>query len=64
MHVGIAFTAWCSRERYSLGVMPTISVKRELNEPKDVQPTSMQASVTLVPERSNAMARSIRLVMR
>ena len=26
--------------------MPTISVKRELNKPSDVQPTAMQASVT------------------
>jgi len=31
------------------GATPTISVKRELNEPSDVQPTVMQVSVTDFP---------------
>jgi len=38
-----------SRERYCDGVSPTISVKRELNEPSDVQPTVTQVSVTDIP---------------
>jgi hypothetical protein len=63
-HAGMAVTEWCSRLRYELGVSPTISVKRELNEPSEVQPTAMQASVTLIPARSSAMARSTRLVIR
>src|SRR6266571_60498 len=46
-HAGIASTARCSRARYALGVIPTISVNRELNEPREVQPTSIHASVTL-----------------
>ena len=63
-HAGIAVTASCSRLRYALGVSPTSSVKRELNEPSEVQPTVMHASVTLIPARSSAIARSIRRVMR
>ena len=35
--------------RYCDGVSPTISVKRELNEPSDVQPTAKQVSVTDIP---------------
>jgi hypothetical protein len=61
---GIAVTAPCSRTRYALGVCPTSSVKRELNEPREVHPTAMQASVTLEPARSSAIARSIRRVIR
>ena len=38
-----------SRARYCDGVSPTISVKRELNEPSDVQPTATQVSVTDIP---------------
>jgi len=63
-HAGMAVTEWCSRLRYELGVSPTISVKRELNEPSEVQPTVMHASVTLMPPRNSAIARSIRRVMR
>ena len=55
-HGGIASTARCSRARYALGVTPTSSVNRELNEPREVQPTSMHASVTLMPARSSAIA--------
>ena len=40
--------AW-SRARYRDGVSPTISVKRELNDPRDVQPTATQVSVTEIP---------------
>ena len=32
--------------RYCDGVSPTISVKRELKEPSEVQPTARQVSVT------------------
>jgi hypothetical protein len=35
-----------------------------LNEPSEVQPTAMQASVTLTPARSNAIARSILRVIK
>ena len=50
--------------RYALGVTPTSSVNRELNEPREVQPTAIHASVTLMPPRSSAIARSTRRVMR
>lgn len=63
-HAGIAVTAPCPRARYAVGGSPTSSLNRELNEPSDVQPTSMHASVTLVPPRSSAIARSMRRVMR
>src|SRR3954452_16513267 len=53
-----------SRARYCDGVSLTISVKRELKEPSDVQPTAMQVSVTDIPLRSKAFARSMRRVMR
>jgi hypothetical protein len=43
--------------RAALGVMPTISVNRELNEPSDVDPTAIHAEVTVSPARSRAMAR-------
>lgn len=59
-----ALCPW-SRARYALGVSPTSSVNRELKEPSEVQPTSMQTSVTVrSPRRSSALARSIRRVMR
>jgi hypothetical protein len=49
----------------ALGLSPTISVNRELNDPSDVQPTSMHTSVTVrSPRRSSAMARSMRRVIR
>jgi hypothetical protein len=57
-------TAPCSRAPYALGVSPTISVNLELNEPRDVAPTAMQASVTLIPERKSAIARSMRRVIK
>ena len=48
-----------------LGLSPTSSVNRELNDPSDVQPTSKQTSVTVrSPRRSSALARSIRRVIR
>ena len=47
-----------------VGVETTITVKRELNEPSDVQPTATQVSVTDIPCRSRALARSMRRVMR
>src|SRR5690606_2660384 len=43
-----AIALW-SRARYSEGVTPTISVKRELNDPSEVAPTATQASVTVRP---------------
>ena len=64
-HEGIDFAGseW-SRPRYCDGVSPTISVKRELNDPSDVQPTATQVSVTDIPWRRKALARSMRRVMR
>ena len=50
--------------RYCEGVSPTISVKRELNEPSDVQPTAKQVSVTDIPWRRKDLARSMRRVIR
>ena len=49
---------------YCEGVCPTISVKRELNEPSDVQPTAMHVSVTDIPWRRKDLARSMRRVIR
>ena len=46
---GISASAGCSAARYAVGVMPTISVNRLLNEPSEVQPTRMHASVTDAP---------------
>lgn len=63
-HVGIARTASWPWARYAVGVSPTISVKLELKDPSEVQPTDMQASVTFTPARINAMARSILRVIR
>src|SRR6476660_1258726 len=63
-HDGTTSQSRWSRARYCDGVSPTISVKRELNEPSDVQPTAMQASVTDIPWRRKALARSMRRVMR
>src|SRR5262245_135352 len=63
-HDGTRSKSRWSRARYSDGVSPTICVKLELNDPSDVQPTATHASVTDIPERSNAFARSMRRVMR
>lgn len=59
-------TSWWpwSRARYCDGVSPTISRNRELNDPSDVHPTATHVSVTDIPWRSSALARSIRRVMR
>src|SRR5918995_4864624 len=65
MQAGIAAPASCDRARYALGLSPTSSVKRELKDPSDVQPTAKQTSVTdRSPRRSSALARSIRRVIR
>src|SRR5215204_2470440 len=56
-HDGTASRSRWSRARYCDGVSPTISVKRELNEPSDVHPTATQVSVTDIPWRSSAWAR-------
>ena len=48
-HDGTTSRSLWSRARYCDGVSPTISVKRELNEPSDVQPTATQVSVTDIP---------------
>lgn len=63
-HAGIEARSRWSRTRYCDGVSPTISVKRELNDPSDVHPTAMHASVTDIPLRSRALARSMRRVIR
>ena len=48
-HEGITSLEEWSRPRYCDGVSPTISVNRELNDPRDVQPTATQVSVTDMP---------------
>jgi len=48
-HDGTTSRSRWSRAPYCDGVSPTISVKRELNEPSDVQPTARQVSVTDIP---------------
>src|SRR4051812_42807806 len=48
-HDGITSSLRWSPARYCDGVSPTISVKRELKEPSEVQPTAMQVSVTDTP---------------
>src|SRR3954454_4746380 len=63
-HAGTTSRSLWSRARYRDGVSPTISVNRELNEPNEVQPTATHASVTDMPCRSKAWARSMRRVMR
>ena len=63
-HTGMAGCPLWSRARYCDGTSPTISVNRELKEPSDVHPTAKQVSVTDIPCRSNAFARSIRRVIR
>jgi hypothetical protein len=63
-HAGTAVRPLWSRALYCDGVCPTISVKRELKEPRDVHPTAMQVSVTDIPWRSRAFALSMRRVMR
>jgi hypothetical protein len=45
-HGGTTSRSRWSRARSCDGVSPTISLKRELNEPSDVQPTVTQVSVT------------------
>ena len=45
-HAGMTSRSLWSRPRYCDGVSPTISVKRELNDPREVQPTAKQVSVT------------------
>ena len=53
------------RARYVVGVSPTSSVNRVEKEPRLVQPTAKQTSVTLrSPRRSSAFARSMRRVIR
>src|SRR5690349_22698887 len=49
MHDGTTSISLWSCARYCDGVSPTISVKRELNDPSDVQPTAMHVSVTDMP---------------
>src|SRR5260370_42357414 len=62
---GIAAAAEWLRARYALGDSPTSSVKRELNEPSEVQPTAKHASVTDTSPRLNrVLARSILRVIR
>ena len=64
-HPGTVAVASWHRARYALGVSPTISVNRALNDPSEVQPTSMHTSVTeRSPRRRSAIARSIRRVIR
>src|SRR5688500_7059781 len=63
-HAGTTSRSRWSRARYCDGVAPTISVKRELNEPSDVQPTAKQVSVTDIPWRRWAFARSMRRVIK
>src|SRR3954447_23497548 len=63
-HDGMASLWLWSRARYCEGVSPMISVNRELNEPSDVQPTAKHVSVTDIPRRSSALARSMRRVIR
>src|SRR5229473_1372746 len=64
-HAGTPSPQSWLRARYELGLSPTSSVKRELNEPSEEQPTAKQTSVTLKsPRRSSALARSIRRVIR
>ena len=65
MQAGMAAPSSWRRARYELGLSPTSSVNRELNDPSDVQPTAKQTSVTVrSPRRSSALARSIRRVIR
>ncbi len=64
-HDGMPAAACAASRRYLLGEIPTSAVKRLLNEPSDVQPTSRQTSVTLrSPRRRSAIARSTRRVIR
>jgi hypothetical protein len=64
-HDGIPAVARDARARYVLGGTPTNSVKRVLKVPSEEQPTAKQTSVTLrSPRRSNAIARSMRRVIK
>src|SRR4051794_37519711 len=63
-HAGIDSQSLWSCERYWDGGSPTISANRELNEPSDVQPTVKHVSVTDIPCRRSAFARSMRRVIR
>ena len=61
----MAAASSCARARVELGVSPTSSVKRELNEPSEVQPTARQTPVAgMSARRSSALARSMRRVIR
>ena len=54
-----------ARRRYLPGDIPTSSVKRVVNVPRDAQPTSRHTSVTLrSPRRSSVIARSTRRVIK
>jgi len=48
-HEGMTSLCGWSRPRYCDGVSPTISLKRELNDPSDVHPTATHVSVTDIP---------------
>ena len=48
-HDGTTSRSRWSRSRYCDGVTPTISVKRELNDPSDLQPTATQVTETDFP---------------
>src|SRR5580704_11139128 len=64
-HEGIPAVARDSWSRYVLGAIPTSSVNRVLKVPSDEHPTAKQTSVTLrSPQRSSAIARSMRRVIR
>jgi hypothetical protein len=64
MHDGTPGTS-ATDSAYSLGVMPTISWKRALKDPRLWKPTSRHTSVTdRSPARSSAFARSTRRVSR
>jgi hypothetical protein len=64
-HAGMPADPFTDRSRYTLGGTPTNSENRVLNVPNDEQPTVKQTSVTVKsPRRNNAIARSIRLVIR
>src|SRR5690625_1058579 len=65
MQAGIPSIGRAPSSRKARGDTPTSSLKRVLKVPSDEQPTSKQMSVTLrSPRRSNAIARSIRRVIR
>jgi hypothetical protein len=61
MHGGTGASREWSRARQADGGSPIRRANVELNEPSEVNPTAMHASVTDMPRRSSAMARSTRL---